>query len=122
MDMRKLISLYEEALSTNKNINPEHVTYLRSKLAGIKRFIYSPKMSQDIKNMFTHLMEKTVLSSYVSYTQIGNESPVGVKNLTERTVLMQGRFIEEVIQAASKYWQNNKEQFKELLRKHNITV
>ena len=122
MDMRKLISLYEEALSTNKNINPEHVTYLRSKLAGIKRFIYSPKMSQDIKNMFTHLMEKTVLSSYVSYTQIGNESPVEVKNLTERTVLMQGRFIEEVIQAASKYWQNNKEQFKELLRKHNITV
>lgn len=122
MDMQKLISLYENALSTNKNINPEHVTYLRSKLAGIKRFIYSPKMSSDIKNMFTHLMEKTVLSSYVSYTQTGSENTIEVKNLTERTVLMQSRFIEEVVQAASKYWQSNIKQFKELLRKHDITV
>jgi hypothetical protein len=103
MDVVKLIDKYEDALSTNKNILPEHITYLRTKLAGIKRFIYSPKMSQDIKNMFTHLMEKTVLSSYVSYSQIGENSPLEVKNLTERTVLMQSRFIDDVISAASTY-------------------
>lgn len=122
MDMGKLISMYEDALSTNKNIMPEHITYLRSKLAGIRRFIYSPRMSQDIKDMFTHLVEKTVLSSYVSYNQIGENSPLEVRNLTERTVLMQSYFIDDVIKAASAYWKNNNGKFKELLRKHNITV
>ena len=122
MDVVKLIDKYEDALSTNKNILPEHITYLRTKLAGIKRFIYSPKMSQDIKNMFTHLMEKTVLSSYVSYSQIGENSPLEVKNLTERTVLMQSRFIDDVISAASTYWKTNNDKFKSLLEKHNITV
>lgn len=101
--MGKLISMYEDALSTNKNIMPEHTTYLRSKLAGIRRFIYSPRMNQDIKDMFTHLVEKTVLSSYVSYNQIGENSPLEVRNLTERTVLMQSYFIDDVIKAASAY-------------------
>lgn len=122
MDMGKLIDMYEDALSTNKNIIPEHITYLRSKLAGIRRFIYSPRMSQDIKNMFTHLVEKTVLSSYVSYNQVGENAAMEVKNLTERTILMQNRFIDEVIDAASLYWKKNNEKFKSLLRKHGITV
>ena len=122
MDIVKLLNMYEEALSTNKNINPEHITYLRSKLAGIKRFIYSPKMSEDIKNMFTHLMEKTVLSSYVSYSQTDAKNPMEIKNLTERTVLMQNRFLDEVVEAASTYWRKNKNKFRELLRKYDITV
>lgn len=122
MDMVKLLSMYEEALSTNKNITPEHITYLRSKLAGIKRFVYSPKMSKDVKDMFTHLMEKTVLSNYISYTQVDTKVPMEIKNLTERTILMQNRFIDDVISAASTYWKANKNRFKELLIKHNISV
>lgn len=122
MDMGKLIDMYEDALSTNKNIIPEHITYLRSKLAGIRRFIYSPRMSQDIKNMFTHLVEKTVLSSYVSYNQVGENNPLEVKNLTERTILMQNRFIDDVIEAATAYWKENNEKFKALLRRHGITI
>lgn len=101
MDVGKLIDLYEQALSTNQSIMPEHITYLRSKLAGIRRFIYGPKMSQDIKNMFTHLMEKTVPSSYVGYVDIGGK--LEMRNLTERIVLMQSKFLNEVIEAASVY-------------------
>lgn len=58
MNVSKLISLYEQELSSRKVSNPEHITYLRSKLSAIKRFIYDSKMHEDIKNMFTHLMEK----------------------------------------------------------------
>lgn len=120
MDVGKLIDLYEQALSTNQSIMPEHITYLRSKLAGIRRFIYGPKMSQDIKNMFTHLMEKTVPSSYVGYVDIGGK--LEMRNLTERTVLMQSKFLDEVIEAASVYWRNNKTQFDKLLKKYDIVI
>lgn len=122
MDVVKLIGLYQEALKTNKNIMPEHITYLKSKLAGIKRFIYNPKMDVNIKNMFTHLMEKTVASSYISYNQVSEKERVEVKNIVERTVYIQGVFLDEVTEAASTYWKTNKDKFKQLLKSFDISV
>lgn len=121
MNVKKLIDLYEDALRTNNDIMPEHITYLRSKLAGIRRYIYNPKMSQDIKNMFTHLMEKTVVSSYVIYTQPNLKFNMEVHNITERTIYLQKYFIDDVVKSATLYWSKNSNKFNELLKKYNIT-
>lgn len=121
MNVSKLISLYEQELSSRKVSNPEHITYLRSKLSAIKRFIYDSKMHEDIKNMFTHLMEKTVLSSYVSYEQKDGKN-MEVRNLTQRPVKMQREAIVETVKAITQYWKQNKTRFNELLRKYNVRV
>lgn len=124
MDMQKLISKYENALDTNKDISPEHKTYLRSTLRGIKKYVFNPKMRENIKFMFTHLMEKTVLSSYIGYQEnmFDGEKRFGARNMTERPILMQKYFIDDVVTAASTYWAENKNKFDEFLQKYNITI
>lgn len=119
-DMRKLLDLFSEALRTSK-IDPEHRTYLYSKLNGIRKFIYDPDMDENIKIMFTHLMDKTVLSSYISYT-INDQGLLENTNITDRPLKLQGSFINDVVNASSEYWRRNQNKFNDLLHKYKIDV
>ena len=87
MDMSKIIGKYLNALAT-KSVAPEHTTYLQNKLRGIAKFIYSDKMATPIKQMYTHLMNKTVLSSYISYGKDNLTGELTGKNLTDRPCLL----------------------------------
>lgn len=44
------------------------------KLGGIINFLYGENMPQDIKNMFTHLVDKTVACTYIEYGEDYDES------------------------------------------------
>lgn len=121
MDMSKIIGKYLNALAT-KSVAPEHTTYLQNKLRGIAKFIYSDKMATPIKQMYTHLMNKTVLSSYISYGKDNLTGELTGKNLTDRPVQIQRYFLTDIIKAASTYWIDNKTNFQNKLGKYDINI
>ena len=116
-----IIDKYLQALN-NKSLPTEHITYLQNKLRGIQRFIYSDNMSTPIKQMFTNLMFKTVLSSYISYSSDPISGNLTGRNLTDRPISIERFGIVDVVRAASTYWTGNKLKFNELLDKHNIEI
>lgn len=121
MDVSKIIGKYLNALAA-KSVAPEHVTYLQNKLRGIAKFIYSDKMALPIKQMFTHLMNKTVLSSYISYGKDNLTGDLTGKNLTDRPITIQRYFVMDVVKAASIYWIDNKVNFQNKLGKYDINI
>lgn len=120
-NMNIVINKYLQVLNS-KALPPEHITYLQNKLRGIQKFIYSDNMAPQIKQMFTNLMSKTVLSSYISYSTDPISNNLTSKNLTDRPVSIERFGIVDVVKAASNYWTNNKLKFNELLDKHRITI
>jgi hypothetical protein len=120
-DFGKIIDLYLNAVGNNE-IKNAHLTYLTNKLRGIKHFIYDGRIPEELSVVFTHLVEKTVPSSYVQYDIMGNDA--AIKYLTERHILLQKTFLEECIDTAAEYWGNkaNSGLFTKLLDKYKINV
>jgi hypothetical protein len=101
-NMNIVINKYLQALNS-KALPPEHITYLQNKLRGIQKFVYSDNMAPQIKQMFTNLMSKTVLSSYISYSTDPISNNLTSKNLTDRPVSIERFGIVDVVKAASNY-------------------
>ena len=101
-NMNIVINKYLQVLNS-KALPPEHITYLQNKLRGIQKFIYSDNMAPQIKQMFTNLMSKTVLSSYISYSTDPISNNLTSKNLTDRPVSIERFGIVDVVKAASNY-------------------
>lgn len=121
-DMLMLLNKYRSYLNAYKIKNPEHVTYLIEKLNGIIRFIYNKNMPDNIKIMFSHLVDKTVVSSYISYALDDETGALQMKNLVDRPVMLHQKFINEILEAVPLYWARNKAKFNELKRKYSITI
>lgn len=135
MNFGAILQTYLSKLMSGNIKDPRFTTTNVDHLRGIIKYLYSPKMSDGIKQMFTHLMEKTVNSSYRTYSintiKSNSQKEVVTKNLTERPVQVQRMFLEDVILGTSAYWssdikgidgQSNIYRLNELLKKYNITI
>lgn len=104
-------------------MNNAHVTYLTNKLRAIQKFIYGNYISEDLTEMFTHLIEKTVPSSYLEYT-IQDNGKTKLTYLTERYILLQQYFLRDCIKTASNYWKEkaNENTLNKIKERYTISV
>lgn len=118
-DFGKIIGMYLDSVK-GKKVKDAHITYLTNKLRGIKHFIYGNKIPDELKIVFTHLVEKTVPSSYIQYDIVGTDATV--KYLTERSILLQRTFLNECVDTAAEYWKVNKTLYDTLLKDKGYTI
>jgi hypothetical protein len=102
-DMSVLIDAYINNILSNRIISKNYRTYLLDKLRGIKKFIYSPQMSSEIKAMFTQMAFKTVPSQYIAYGFDPQKKTIASRDLKERPVSQQAYDIRSLIQASGFY-------------------
>ena len=121
-DMSVLIDAYINNILSNRIISKNYRTYLLDKLRGIKKFIYSPQMSSEIKAMFTQMAFKTVPSQYIAYGFDPQKKTIASRDLKERPVSQQAYDIRSLIQASGFYWRSNPDLFKEKLNQYGITI
>lgn len=95
MNMLNVIDTYLNYISNNDAFNSSHYSFLENKLRGIRKFIYSSDMQEDIKNMFTRMFFETVPISYMSYGNY-NGRFAGV-TLSERWINNQNYHVQNVI-------------------------
>lgn len=121
-DWSKLIDIYKQDLSKNLINNPEHIIRELYKLNAIQKYLFNPETNESIRFMFIHYMNKTVQSSYVSYSFDSNTKRIASKNLTERPIKMQATFLDDVVKGATIYWKQLKNKYDDILKKYDITV
>ena len=96
MDMIKVIDAYLEYITHSGDaFNTSHHSFLENKLRGIRKYIYSSNMQDDIRNMFTRMFFETVPISYMSYGMYNGRFS-GV-TLSERWINNQNYNIQNVL-------------------------
>lgn len=120
--MQKVISAFITYLENTKSQGyAPHKTYLLGKLRGISKYVFARNMPTHFKAMFTHMMMKTVPSSYVSYVfneKDGNKTSY----ITERPVMLQRNFLSDTVNGAAAWLKQNNAIKDSLLNKYGVKV
>ena len=98
--MKTVIESYIDYLKNSSSGYAPHKTYLLGKLRGIASYVFASGMPKHFKAMFTHMMMKTVPSSYVSYVFNENDGNK-VSYITERPVLLQRNFLSDTVDGSA---------------------
>ena len=103
-NMHSIIKAFIKYLTESENVNTSHVTYLVDKLRGLQKYLFSGRVPEHFRQMFTHMMLKTVPSAYVSYV-ISDESSK-VQHITERPIMLQQKFLNDAVLGNTVYLLN----------------
>ena len=117
-NMQSIITAFIKYLTESENVNTSHVTYLVDKLRGLQKYLFSERVPEHFRQMFTHMMLKTVPSAYVSYVMSDESSKV--QHITERPIMLQQKFLNDAVLGNTVYLLNNKGILDSLYTKYGI--
>ena len=122
--MAEILSDYITALEQHATgaagIEGSHLTYMLGKLRGIRDYIYSAGMNEDVQNMFTAMFYKNIPIKYRSY-QVDQGRLKG-RNLSEQYVNNQLMRIYDTVQAAAYVLEHDVSKFEKLKSTYNIEI